>query len=431
MNVTVWGINYAPEFTGIGPYNQALCEHLSANGHSVRMVTGFPYYPSWKKQPADKRAAYRTEQIGNVTVHRCWQYVPQRPRGGTRILHELSFVAASFLRQMFLPRPDVMVVVSPPLLLGAAAWLLTRLKPAPFCFHVQDLQPDAALGLGLLKRGWLTRALYALEAFAYRKADRVSGISEGMLQAFASKGVPKLKIVYFPNGVNIPEPETIPLPGAFRNRNGIPKDAFVAAYSGNLGVKQGLDVLIEAAREMQNCKIRILISGDGARRESLLRLVKNHCLENVIMLPLQPEERYREMLVDIDLAVITQETGTGQFFFPSKLLRTLAFGKPVLTVADETSELSGALERGRFGVNVEPNQPDRVADIIEKLAQQSDLQKFGVAGRNFVQQFEFDRVLTDFEVILRRMRPQTLRQYKTPSLWIIERNELQLQSQPD
>ncbi|HEY3914137.1 MAG TPA: WcaI family glycosyltransferase [Verrucomicrobiae bacterium] len=428
MNITVWGINFAPELTGIGPYNVALCEHLSANGHSLRMVTAFPYYPSWKKQPGDKGAIYRTERIGNVTVHRCWQYVPRRPSGLTRILHELSFVVASFFRQLFLPRSDLMVVISPPLLLGAAAWLLTLFKPAPFCFHVQDLQPDAALGLGMLKRGWLSRCLYALEAFAYRKADRVSGISEGMLDAFARKGVPRLKTVYFPNGVNIPEPETIPVAGTFRERHGLAKDAFLAAYSGNLGVKQGLDVLIEAAQRMRNRNVRILISGDGARREALFRLVKDHGLENVIMLPLQPEEQYREMLVDIDLAVITQETGTGQFFFPSKLLRTLAFGKPVLTVADEASELSGALGKGQFGVNVAPNQPDLVAAAIETLSKQTDLQKFGEAGQSFVQQFEFNKVLTDFEIILRRIRPQTLRQYSPPSLWIIERSDLQTQS---
>src|SRR5258705_11262334 len=149
MKITVWGINYGPELTGIAPYNQALCEFLSHQGHLIRMVTGFPYYPAWEKNASDRRVLFRTERMGEVNVHRCCQFVPQRPRAMTRILHELSFVFLSFFRLLMLPRPDVFIVISPPLLLGAAAWLLTRLKPAPFVFHVQDLQPDAAYALGM------------------------------------------------------------------------------------------------------------------------------------------------------------------------------------------------------------------------------------------------------------------------------------------
>src|SRR6185436_7169770 len=101
-----------------------------------------------------------------------------------RIVHEGTFVPVSFLRQLTLPAADAYVVVSPPLLLGAAAWLLGKIKRRPFVVHVQDLQPDAAAGLGMLKKGALIRALYRLEKFAYRKAARVSGITPGMLEAF-------------------------------------------------------------------------------------------------------------------------------------------------------------------------------------------------------------------------------------------------------
>lgn len=404
MKITVWGINYGPELTGIAPYNQALCEFLSQQGHLVRMVTGFPYYPAWEKIASDRRVLFRTEQMGKVNVHRCWQFVPQHPWAMTRILHELSFVVMSFLRLLMLPRPDVFIVVSPPLLLGAAAWLLTRLKRAPFVFHVQDLQPDAACALGMLKRGWLTRALYALESFAYRKARRVSGISQGMIDAFLGKGVPPAKALYFPNGVHLPELESLPQRGLFRQRLGLSPDSFLAVYSGNLGVKQGLEVLIEAARQVRNSRVRIVICGDGSRRQQLAKLVEASGLANVIMLPLQPEQQFLEMLADTDLALITQESGTGQFFFPSKLLRTLAMAKPVLTVADQTSELARALERGGFGINIQPNQPERIASVLEALVQDaSRLKAMGEAGRNFVEQFEFNKVLREFESVVTQL----------------------------
>ena len=159
MRILVWGINYAPEATGIAPCNVALCESLRRAGHDVRMLTAFAYYPSWEKASADAKRWYRTDVIRDVPVHRCWHYVPRRVSAWQRIIHEGTFVLSSFLRGLLLPKFDVAVVVSPPLLLGAAATALARIKRARFVFHVQDLQPDAAVGLGMLKPNAFTRTL--------------------------------------------------------------------------------------------------------------------------------------------------------------------------------------------------------------------------------------------------------------------------------
>eukprot|EP01031_Cornospumella_fuschlensis_P017338 gene17338-21199_t len=118
MRITVWGINYTPEVTGIAPFNRGLCDYLHAAGHAVRMVTAFPYYPAWRKSPDDSGRIYRTDIEAEIPVHRCWQYVPVRLTALTRILHEFSFAVSSTLRMLVLPRADVYVVVSPPLTLG-------------------------------------------------------------------------------------------------------------------------------------------------------------------------------------------------------------------------------------------------------------------------------------------------------------------------
>src|SRR2546421_8179432 len=152
MRIIVWGINYAPEFTGIAPHSVALCEFLVGRAHDVEMVTSFPYYPTWQKRPEDRRTIYRTDLVNGVPVHRCWHFVPARVSALKRIFHEGSFVCTSSMRALFLRRPDVFVVVSPPLLLGAAAWVIAGIKRVPFIFHVQDLQPDAAVGLGMLRQ---------------------------------------------------------------------------------------------------------------------------------------------------------------------------------------------------------------------------------------------------------------------------------------
>ena len=402
MRVLVWGINYAPEATGIAPYNVALCEHLRSNGHEVCMLTTFAYYPEWRKRTEDAGRWYRTDEVRGVPVHRCWHYVPDRVSASRRILHEGTFVAASFLRGMLLPKGDVMVVVSPPLLLGAAAWLLGKLRGVPFVFHVQDLQPDAAVGLGMLKVGTFTKMLYRLEAFAYAKAARVSGISRGMLGAFAVKGVPEEKRVYFPNGMRAVETTDRSEKGRWRGRQGFGEDDFLAVYSGNLGMKQGLDVLVQAAAIVKDARVRIVICGEGADRVRLAAEIERRRLPNLGLLPLQDDEAYREMMVDADLCIITQQAGTGQFFFPSKLLSALAYARPVLAVADAESELAAALDEGGFGWRVSPEQPEALAAALDEAAGQAgaELRRRGEAGRRFGEQFELGKVLGEFEAVL-------------------------------
>jgi colanic acid biosynthesis glycosyl transferase WcaI len=404
MRVIVWGINYAPEFIGIAPQNVALCEFLAEQGHEVEMVTTFPYYPAWRKRPGDRGRLYRTDVVNGVRVRRSWHFVPAQVSRLKRILHEGTFVATSMLRALVLRRPDVFVVVSPPLLLGVAAWLVGKVKGAPFVFHVQDLQPDAAVGLGMLKPSAFTRALYGIEAFAYRKAARVSGITRGMLRTFQVKGVASEKQIYFPNTIDLKSDGPEPDRGAFRKRHSFPEDEFLAVYSGNLGVKQGLEILLETAALLRDRGIRFLICGDGAQREMLAARATEMRLPNFSLLPLQPDRDYVALLRDADVCFITQQAGAGNAFFPSKLLALLAKAKPVVTVASPESDLALALVEGNFGVNVPPGRPEELASVLDALAKDpARLAEYGAAGRRYVEQFEKTRVLENFEGELARV----------------------------
>jgi colanic acid biosynthesis glycosyl transferase WcaI len=404
MRVVVWGINYAPEFTGIAPHSVALCEFLAAEGHDVEMVTSFAYYPTWQKRPEDRARLYRRDVINGVPVHRCWHFVPARVSALKRILHEGTFVFTSTLRALTLAQPDVFVVVSPPLLLGAAASLVGKLRRAPYVFHVQDMQPDAAVGLGMLKPSWFTRALYALEALAYRHAARVAGITTGMLKTFRSKGVPDSKLIYFPNAIELANEEPAPPRDEFRQRHGFSSQDFLAIYAGNLGVKQGLEVLLETAALLRDKPIRFLICGDGAQREALAARAAEMRLPNFNMLPLQRGRDYRALLADADVCFITQQAGAGNSFFPSKLLGLLAESKPVVTVAAPQCELALSVAEGNFGVNVPPGRPEELAALLGSLAHDRErLWIYGVNGRRYVEQFAKPRVMRSFVDELRAL----------------------------
>ena len=396
MRVIVWGINYAPEVTGIAPYNVALCEFLRRRGDDVEMVTTFAYYPMWRKQDEDRRRLSRTDHINGVPIRRCWHFVPRRVSAWKRILHEATFVLTSTIRILALKRAEIYVVISPPLLLGAAAWFVGAIKRAPFVFYVKDLQPDAAVGLGMLKTGWFTRALYWLEALAYKHAARVVGISPEMLNAFRDKGVPEEKLILFPDGVVLPKSGEIPVRGKFRKQHGFAPEEFLAIYSGNFGVKQGLGVLLDVAPLLDQ-NIRIVLCGDGAERETLAKRVQDRNLGNVTMLPLQSNDDYRAMLVDADASLITQQSGSGNSFFPCKLLMTLAYSSPVISVADADSALARVIGEGRFGQNVLPGNPGQLVATLSALARDRErLGSWGEAGRKYVERFEQSQLLEQF-----------------------------------
>jgi colanic acid biosynthesis glycosyl transferase WcaI len=213
-----------------------------------------------------------------------------------------------------------------------------------------------------------------------------------MLAAFSTKGVPPERQLYFPNGIRLEAP---PVQGAFRASQGIRKDDFLMVYSGNIGVKQGVQLLVRAARLVRDCRICLVICGDGAERY-LIEEEAAH-FENVRLLPLLPDAAYREMLADCDIAVIPQLAGSGRAFFPSKLLNPLAFGRPILSVADADSELARAVAEGGFGCNVPPDGAPALAEIMERLASDPEqLAAWGKAGRAWVAQFEQNRVLEGF-----------------------------------
>lgn len=409
MKITLWGINYAPEPVGIAPYNRDLAEFLAGRGHEVTAVTTFPYYPQWQKEPGDRGRWHHAETVGGVRVVRCWCYVPAAATKVRRILHELSFGLVSALRLLVRPRADVYVVVSPPLGLGFFAWVVARLKGSPFVFHVQDLQPDAAVELGMISRGWFTRTLYALERLAYAKAAAVSGISTGMMEAFRRKGVPAEKFVLLPNWVRPPAVRSSPAPTRAEAREffGLAEGTMLAIYAGNLGRKQHLEILLETAGLLmawpqgEGNRIRLIIAGDGAARAGLERWLRDYPRTGMVkLLPLLSEERYAALLQAADVALITQAAGTGQVFFPSKLLAVLAAGLPVVAVADESSQLAKAVHAGGFGAVVPPCQAAKLAAVLQGLAQ-SHAQRAAWAGATgWVKQFSREAILPRFEEML-------------------------------
>jgi len=391
LNVDLWGINYSPEPLGIAVYSTQLCEYLTANGHQVRATTGFPYYPSWQKM---QDGVFATDTVSGVPVRRCWLYVPAKATTIRRILHELSFAFTSFLRQLFSRRPDVYVVVSPPLLLGLCAVIISAIKQAPFVFWVQDLQPDAAIKLGMIKHQLLVQIALWIEAFVYSKAACVIGISKEMSAEIQDKGVPEWKVFTVPNWMSEPFQDDQVEAGRFRLKHGMAADIPLVSYCGNIGVKQDLEFVVEAAKILAiDHAAQFVICGDGTQKLKLQEVIESYRLTNIKLLPVLEPEDYWSLLVDSDVCLVTLKSGTGASFLPSKLLNILAVGRPVLTNADSGSALYQAVSSGGFGHAVDSDPKSMANEIMQLLAEPARMAGMRESGRNYVQQYSKERIL--------------------------------------
>ena len=384
LKISIVSINYAPEPTGISVYSTGLAEFLAAAGHSVTVYTAFSYYPAWKKSDADIGRLFASDLINGVAVKRSYIYVPAQPTALRRILHEFSFASSAALRFLFGSRPDVTIVVSPPLLLGVLFGLVTKLKRSPMVLHVQDLQPDAAIDLGMLKPGKLTQVLFAIERWGYSLATRVSTISGAMRRKIESKGVPEEKCLIFKNWAN---DELIqPLEPADSLRAEWSLDGrFVVLYSGNMGVKQGLGMMLDAAEALRlDPDILFLIVGDGGEKERLVSTAQARGLSNVRFMPPVAKEELSRLLASADVAVITQKSGIDDLVLPSKLGNLLSSQRAVIASTTSQSELATILKQSDCGVVIPPEDGGELASSVQQLKDDSSVrQRLASNGRKY------------------------------------------------
>ena len=205
MRILIYGINYAPELTGIGKYTGEMGAWLAQNGHSVDVITATPYYPMWKAQAGYSNRWWRKEMIGGARVFRCPLYIPKKVSSVKRIVHELSFMASMtpvWLKTIFQKKYDIVICISPPFHLGFLPLLYAKLKGTKLITHIQDLQVDAAKDLGMITNQRFLNIMFGAEKFILKRSTAISTISPGMQRKIESKGIPAEKIVMFPNWVD-------------------------------------------------------------------------------------------------------------------------------------------------------------------------------------------------------------------------------------
>ena len=406
MRLLIVGLNYAPEPVGIGPYTAGMAETLAARGIEVRVVGGKPYYPQWRPYPGYRGLWRRTRENG-VEVVRCAHYVPAQPTGLRRIVHLASFALSSLVPALRWTRwrPDVVLCVAPALLSVPTAWLAARAAGATLWIHVQDFEVEAAQATGLVGAdGLAARLARRVENALLRSADRVSTISPQMARRLLAKGIAPERVIEVRNWANALAPERSEA-RSYRDEWDLGA-RHVALYSGNIANKQGIGIVIEAARLLAaRADIAFVICGEGPNRARLEESSRD--LRNVQFHDLQPAERLSELLALADVHLLPQIAGAADLVLPSKLTNMLASARPVVATAVVGSGLFEEVDG--CGVLTPPGDAaafaDAIAGLIDEPARRASL---GAAAKARAQErWSQASIIDRLEAELNRLREES------------------------
>jgi colanic acid biosynthesis glycosyl transferase WcaI len=399
MNFILYTLNYSPELTGIGKYNGEMCPAMVNFGCEVQVITAPPYYPEWKVLNGYSSCFYSKQDTNEGVIIRCPLYVPSEVTTLKRMIHLSSFALSSglaVLGQLF-KKPDIIFLVQPTLFCAPITLLVAKLTGAKTVMHVQDFEVDAMFGLGMMDEGAFSKVVRRVESFILKRFDVVSSISFTMLENAKRKGVDADKLLFFPNwaDINFVNPN---IDGSIIKKEfGFTPDDIVVLYAGNIGAKQGLDIVLSAAEGfVSRREVKFLFVGAGAYVDELRSLVKHKGLSNVFFKPLQVWDKVPEMLAMADVHLVVQKKGAADAVLPSKLTNILSAGGHALVTAESHTELGQLSEKypGIFEL-VEPESDRDFISGLERLLSR-DLTSYNQIARQYAEQY------LDKEVILSR-----------------------------
>lgn len=380
--VAILGLNYPPEPTGISPYMGSFARGLQKRGMAVRVYTAHPHYPDWEFREGYGQWT-RREDIDEVAVTRFLHYMPSKPDGIRRLLSEITFgLRLAFARW---GRPDVVVLVSPALFATAIATIRARLsrQRPEIVVWVQDIY---SLGVTETEAGGGTvaRVMKAVESATLRAASGVVVIHSRFSSYISDTlGVDPDRVKVVRNWTHL-EPAPQPDISAVRKRHGWATGETIVLHAGNMGAKQGLGNVVEAARlaDEQKLPLRFVLLGNGSRREQLEK--KGLGIERLQFIDSLDDTDFQDALAAADILLVNEKVGVSEMAVPSKLTSYFSTGRPVLAATDAHGVTASEVRAANGGIIVEAGEPEALVQASLKLGSDSDgARRYGENGLRY------------------------------------------------
>jgi colanic acid biosynthesis glycosyl transferase WcaI len=377
---------YSPDNGPSAPLFTLLSEGLVKKGHQVSVIAAVPHYPTGRVALDFKKKGNLTSIENGVEITRV--RVPSLDRNNFihRIIQLICYQFWATIKS-FTKKCDVVLITNPAL----ETWLPTIwhsvIRKKTLVFSVFDVYPDVGIKLGIFKNKWIINLVSLLERSCLKPAAAVQIISDSFRESLSQLGVPDSKIKLIPIWVDDQLIQPLPKANRFSKEFGL-TDKFIILYAGNIGLSQGLDSVLQAARLLEKEQdIQFIFVGDGTAKADLQAKAEKQELRNVQFIPFQPRESLPEVLASADISLISLKRQIGEDSLPSKTYSALASGRPIIASVDEDSELAKLIEQADAGITIPVENADALADAITTLKKDEELCiQFSENGRRYIEQ---------------------------------------------
>ena len=387
MNLLVICPHFAPDVAPTGEVMTSIVTELAARGHRLHVITALPWYRSHAIEEGWSHRLVQTEEMEWGWVTRLHPFPTDKSNIPARALAFGGFTGVAALvaaRSRF--RPDMVLAMSPPLILGVAGWLAARRWRVPYVFNIQDVFPDVAIEVGAISSRRVIAAAHAMERFLYLRSDAVTVLSEDLRENVAAKiaGRSPERVRVIPNFVDTVRVQPSDPDNDYRREYGL-SGKLVVMYAGNLGYSQSVELMLDAARRYADRPdIAFVVNGSGSARAELVERAAG--LDNVVFIGLQPKERLPEVLAAADIHTVLLKQGLARSSVPSKLYSILASGRPCVASVDVGTEVDRTLVAAGAGIAVPPEDPGAFCEALGRLVDDAALRRsMGASGRTWVE----------------------------------------------
>lgn len=347
-------------FEPVSPLYRDLIPLLLMNGYDVEVVISFSDYrtsrPKLDQEILDPRLRiiYLPSLIKEIrnNFQKLWVMT--------------TYILGAIAHSLISNKQKINVFLTQPPLFSLWGWILKITRKEPYVLILMDIYPDVSILAGVIpKASWATRILFSLSRFIMREANSVVVIGRDMAHLVKNAGVKDDRIKIIPNWAN--EEQIYPIPNEdneLRKELGLVND-FVILYSGNMGVSHYFNDLLEVAKKCkQTNHLKFIFIGSGTRREEIEGFVKEHSLNNVILLPFQSLERLPESLSLGDVHFVSLRNGFEGLMVPSKVYGSLAVGKPIIYQGAPSSEIAQLILNNDIGEVISQGDVDKLECVI-------------------------------------------------------------------
>jgi colanic acid biosynthesis glycosyl transferase WcaI len=404
--------DFPPE-VGAGPARAVEMSHYwQSHGAEVTVITAMPNrrIPGRGDGVIDPRYRGRffvREEWEGVATMRSWLYTSARRGFAHTVANNATFTVTALAHGLIRrPKLDVLIASSPPFLPLASGVGLSRILGVPLVIELRDLWPDYLEQMGMVSSRVALRAVFALERWLLRRAQRVVVVTESFRGRVIDKGVPAERIDVIPNGVDLTQYYASDEPPPLEALKKAPGE-FIAGYLGTFGRGQGLAGVVEAAGIVAKTdrRIRFVLAGDGPDRAAVVSAIAMHGATNVSLSPPIPRDQTRAFYNACDVCLVPlapipvfQET------IPSKIFEAMACERPV--IASLSGEGARIVDRSGGGSWVPPGDPTALAHAIHamKAAPDASRHDMGIRGRQFVKdRYNRSVVAAEYLALLRQI----------------------------